>query len=155
MFKLENKSLITIVIIAIVLLIVLNSVIKKIIPDITGLGSKLIDDEEYKKTVSALLNSNMFSPDFYKQFNSIGLMPRSTAETWAKQIRDAWGIFNDDEDAIYDALNQAKSWAQVSQIAEAYSRLYQQDLLSTLEDGLSGSEISYMWNLLRRKPRTL
>ena len=64
-------------------------------------------------------------------------------------------FFNDDEAAINNAFNQAQSQAQISQIADAYSRLYNADLLTTLQNNLSKSEVNQLWNLIRIKPRTV
>ncbi len=156
--NLKTEGWIVLGIIAIVLLFVIKGTLKRIIPDIggafdTGIGSITETNKEFEQAITSM--TELFSPNFYKNFPSVELMPRSTAERLAKQIRDAWGIFNDDEAAISNALNQAQSQAQISQIADAYSRLYNQDLLTVLENGLSKSEINQLWNLLRIKPRTV
>lgn len=137
-----------------VVLIVLGKTLLKKLP---GLGGTPLDPdliEEQKEAAKDIVSSRMFDPLYWKEVPAAKLMPRSAAEMWAKKIKDAWGWFNDDEEQILNALNQAQSYAQVSQIADAYGRLYSKDLFTTFAKNLNRHEINLIWQLLKNKPRT-
>lgn len=106
-------------------------------------------------------NNEGWNPAFYKtRFPyTIMLMTNATAEARAKQIYDAFGFFNDDEDKIYAVFRLLKSKAQLSQLCDAYSRLYKQDLLRRLQtpwhyakDGLTAAEFAIIAGMVQKLP---
>lgn len=109
------------------------------------------EDKEENQAIKQMTLSDAFKPTFWKEFPAIYLMPMSRAQTLARQVEQSWGYFNDDEAQIVDALRQASSQVQISQIAGAYSQLFKEDLLSTLKGGLSDSEMKQIWDILKVK----
>lgn len=124
----------------------------KVFKGITGgMGSIIADREEDEKARVSL--NEVLDPQFYKGVQAIDLLPRSTIETLAHQIEDAWGYFNDDEAEITDAFRSVGTLSQASQIGEAYSRLFGKDLYTDLLHKLSNSELTEIWDILKNKPR--
>lgn len=104
-------------------------------------------DAENEASAKVLGWSPLFYHDVSKKGISAVYKKASAARAIAKEIYDAWGIFNDDEEQVNDAFNKLRNWVQLSQVAEAYSNLAQADLYSDLKARLSRSE----FNVIARK----
>jgi hypothetical protein len=70
----------------------------------------------------------------------------------AEKIHDAWGTFNDDEEAVYAAFRSLRYQTQVASIVDAYKKLYNKDLLTTLKSNLSDSEFNEVIKIISLKP---
>lgn len=92
-----------------------------------------------------------FDPNYW--IDKPGQMSESDATRLASQIHDAWGFWDDDEDAVYGALNAAKNWVQISQVTYAYNQEYGKDLFAKLDDSLNGSEMMKVQEIIERKPK--
>jgi hypothetical protein len=70
----------------------------------------------------------------------------------AEKIHDAWGTFNDDEEAVYAAFRSLRYQTQVASIVDAYKKLYNKDLLTTLKSNLSDTEFNEVVKIISLKP---
>ena len=131
---------------------VLNPILKK-------LGIKQsAEDAEAEKEIKAAETDKAFNADYWriapKPKTIFGATP--SAQQVAQAIYKAFGLFNDNEAAIYSAVKRARTKTMFSQIVSAYRDLYRQDLYTVLKDKLSAKEFSiivkYVINLPDRKP---
>lgn len=82
----------------------------------------------------------------------IKVLTKVGSEFYAKQINNALGLFNDDEQAIFGVFRQIRFKSQVASIVTAYFNLYKKDLLTTLKSKLSESELAEVINIIETKP---
>jgi hypothetical protein len=72
---------------------------------------------------------------------------------WAKQIKDAAGIFNDDEAAIYDVLmNKIRTRGDLYLLGQYFSLQYQQNLIQFLTGILSAEEMEPITKRINKLP---
>ena len=131
----------------------LNPLLKK-------LGLKK-DTEEIEKEQSIIKAEKdaAFSPDYWKVAprpkTIFGASP--SAAQIAKEIKDSWGTFNDDETRIFAAVKRARTKTMFSQLVSAYRDLYKADLYNVFKDKLSESEfftiVKYVKDLPDRQPK--
>lgn len=74
------------------------------------------------------------------------------ADQLARNIENAWGTFNDDEEQVYAQFRAIRFQSQVSSIVDAYKKLYNADLQNTLKSNLSSSEFAVITNIISSKP---
>lgn len=87
-----------------------------------------------------------WNPNFYKSRRGAVLLPASTAATYAKQIFDAYGWFNDDEDAVYRVFSAMKYKTQLSQLADVFAARYSADLYNYIRDFFNDDEMKIVLN---------
>ena len=115
----------------------INPILKKL--GVKKDADALAKDEALKKAET----SAAFSPDYWK----VAARPKlifgasPSAAQVAKEIKDSFGVFNDDESRIYAAVKRARTKTMFSQIVSAYRDLYKADLYSVLKDKLSENEL--------------
>lgn len=83
---------------------------------------------------------------------NIVVLTKAGAEFYAKQINKAFGIVNDDEQAIFGVFRQLRFKSQVASIVTEFFNLYKRDLLTTLKSKLSESELAEIINIIETKP---
>ena len=72
---------------------------------------------------------------------------------WAKQIKDAAGIFNDDEAAIYDVImNKIRTRGDLYLLGQYFSLQYQQNLIQFLTGTLSAEEMEPITKRINKLP---
>ncbi|MEO5889737.1 MAG: hypothetical protein ABIQ31_05755 [Ferruginibacter sp.] len=83
----------------------------------------------------------------------------SKLTAWANQIYKAWGLVNDDEQAIYSVFRLVRSQIELSALCAKYNELYKQDLLLRLrcpwyylKDGLDISEFQEISKIVNKLP---
>lgn len=83
----------------------------------------------------------------------------STAKAAVAKIAAAWGVVNDDEQAIYAVFRDLASQIQLSQICYEYKIKYNKDLLTRLQtpwhyfqDGLSEKEFAVIAAMVKELP---
>lgn len=75
------------------------------------------------------------------------------ADVMAKSLKNATGLFNDDENAIYSIMNQIPSLACLSLLSFRFHALYpKEDLFSFLSKALNGEELETVIFILSKKP---
>jgi hypothetical protein len=87
-----------------------------------------------------------------KPTQTIKLLLYNDSVIKAEKINDAWGTFNDDEEAVYAIFRSLRYQTQVASIVDAYKKLYNKDLLTTLKSNLSDSEFNEVINIIGTKP---
>lgn len=126
------------------------------------LGLTKSDTDKAEAELKAIANSvNGWDPNYYKTLRNISiLLPTDASATvLANQIYKAWGIINDNEQAIYAVFRQIRSQAHLSFLCEKYNKLYKQDLLTRLKtpwhyaaDGLDEIEFLEVAKIVAKLP---
>lgn len=78
--------------------------------------------------------NSYFKPSYYKRVGG-RLIVRAEAERLARQIYNAFGVFQDDFNAVLAAFSRVPSKAAVSFLADVFQQIYKEDLLSFLTNG--------------------
>lgn len=112
-------------------------------------ADKALEDQEKKNNIWAGVASLQKT---IKTTQTIKLLTASDSNIIAKKINNAWGNFNDDEEAVYAAFRGLRYQTQVSSLVDAYKKLYNKDLLTTLKSNLSDSEFNEVINIINTKP---
>lgn len=120
-----------------------------------GAGSKKVKDE--------LTNpESPWKPTFWKNRTVPAiLIRRAEAESYAKKIYDALNWYADDTAAVNGVFTALKTQSQVSFLADVFFQLYNQDLLTYLQEGsdtfpwngLADDELLKLTNLVDRLPK--
>lgn len=100
-----------------------------------------------------------FKPTFYKRTGG-RLITRATAEMFANRIHNAFGLFQDDFNAVFSVFSQVKTKAAISFLADVFQQKYKQDLLTFLTngggilpwDGLSDAQLKQVLELTNKLP---
>jgi len=103
--------------------------------------------------------NSYFKPSYYKRTGG-SLIRRADAERYARQIHSAFGIFQDDFNAIVAVFNRMPSKAAISFLADVFSQIYKEDLLTFLTngggllpwDGLSDNQLKQLIALTNKLP---
>jgi hypothetical protein len=109
-----------------------------------------------QETENLPVSQDYWRPSYYKQI--VGglkatIFTVASADKLAKQIKDAQGFFNDNEEQIFAAFRFCKYKTQVSFLSERFAILYKQDLYTWLRDSvLSKSELSTVLNITSKLP---
>ncbi len=80
----------------------------------------------------------------------------ASAKTYAKDIRDSWGVFDDDEDKIYSVFRALKDQVQVSQVAYQYyidPKSNKINLIDDLKSRLSKDEVGQVLEIVKKMPQ--
>lgn len=101
-----------------------------------------------------------WKPTFYRTQAGARLITRARAELFAKRIHDAFGIFQDDFNAVMSIFSQVPSKAAVSWLSDVFQQKYKQDLLTFLTngggilpwDGLSDAQLKQLLDLTNKLP---
>ncbi len=80
------------------------------------------------------------------------LLKQKEAEAFVKKISDAWGVFNDDEDAIYGVFRALKDQVQVSQVSYWYYQKTKINLIDELRSRLGKEEIAEIVKIAGKLP---
>jgi len=103
--------------------------------------------------------NSYFKPSYYKRTGG-SLIRRADAERYARQIHSAFGIFQDDFNAIIAVFNRMPSKAAISFLVDVFSQIYKEDLLTFLTngggllpwDGLSDNQLKQLLALTNKLP---
>lgn len=112
-------------------------------------ADKALKQQETKYNIWAGLKSMAKAAGTRK---NIVVLTAAGADFNAKQINNAFGVFNDDEEKIYGVFRSLRYKSQVASIVDAFYKLYRKDLLTTLKSKLSGSEFNELIRIIETKP---
>ena len=113
--------------------------------------------QEIKPATAGILASDAFDIDYKEDVvkkvkASSRVLTLSAANSYAKQIHDAWGFWDDDEDAIKSVFRSLKDQVQVSQVAKAYYDKYKINLIDEFNSRLSESEVKEIIEIVKELP---
>jgi len=130
-------------------------------PLLKFLGLK--DNEDEKAVENVITNGgsdNPFNPSFYKAAPAgAKLITVASAKQLAAIIYNAFGAFNDDEDAVFGVFRALGYQSQVSFLADIFQQTYKVDLLKYLlggnwpQDRLSAEDVNQIIQIVRSKPK--
>lgn len=116
---------------------------RDIAPDSVGLVESKAFDIRYWETVGKKLAKPMY------------MLTVASARAFAKDIRDSWGIFDDDENKIYSVFRALKDHVQVSQVAYQYymdPKGNKINLIDDLKSRLSKEEVGLALDIVKKMP---
>lgn len=147
-----NPKLLIYIGITVVILIVIYLVLKRVGLIKTRVEKQAIAEKKKintdRKIIQTLVSrSDYFKPSFYKNRPIGELISEGEAKKYAEQIEDSWGLLNDDEEQIFDAFRALTSKAQVSQVADQYSKEFKADLAGELIDKLGKKELQIVYDI--------
>lgn len=104
---------------------------------------------------------SFWNPNFYKAGPAGTLLLKvATADDLAKQIYDAIGLFDDDEEAVIAVFKSLRTQSQASFLAERFSLIYHADLLTWLrgsgywpKDRLSDADVKQITDYVTKLPK--
>lgn len=82
-----------------------------------------------------------------------------TATQWASEIYNAFGVFNDNEEQVFNVFRRCKTRANASYIAYAFGLKYGEDLLKFLrggwwpQDRLSDADVNEITKFINKLPK--
>lgn len=83
---------------------------------------------------------------------TIKVLTVAGADSYAKQINNAFSVFGDDEEQIFGVFRNLRFKTQVGSLVTAYFKLFKKDLLTELKSKLSESEFATIINIIETKP---
>lgn len=109
------------------------SVIKKIL-----IFLHIWDDPKSTALDQAAIDPNSFwRPDFWRKSQNYSYtIDTPTAQAYAKEIYDAFGAFDDNEDQAIGVFRRLRTKANLSFLADVFNQVYGQDLLTFLRGGI-------------------
>ena len=119
--------------------------------------NKIIDTEsrsifaEIVKDEKDFKNAPYWLPEYHIKADYMYLIPTFEAKQKAEKIKKAWGVFNDDEEAIFTIFEQTQSKTNVSQIADEYRKLTGKTLIRDLIEKLSFEELATVRQIMKNK----
>ena len=116
---------------------------RDIAPDSAGLVESNAFDIRYWENTGKKVKKPMY------------MLTASSAKLYAKDIRDSWGVFDDDEDKIKGVLRALKDQVQVSQVAHQYylSSTEKINLIDDLRSRLSQEEVGEILEIVKKLPQ--
>lgn len=116
-------------------------------PGTKNVSQQIIDPNSYWK------------PPYYKRKGGL-IIKRAFAEQLSRQIHNAFGIFQDDFNAVMAAFSQIKTKSGVSFLADVFQQIYKEDLLTFLTngggilpwDGLSDNQLNSLLSFTNKLP---
>lgn len=115
---------------------------RDIAPDSVGLIESNAFDIRYWETIGKKLGKPIY------------MLTVASAKGFAKDIKDAWGIFDDDENKIYGVFRALKDQVQVSQVAYQYymAATDKINLIDDLKSRLSSDEVGQALSIVKKLP---
>lgn len=118
-----------------------------------------------KNLDDASTNPNSFwNPNFWRTVkpdaaNWTYAIDITTAQEWLKDLRNAFGAFNDNEEQAIAVFRRCRTQANCSFLADIFNRTYNEDLLTWLrggwwpQDRLSDADVNTINNYISRLPK--
>lgn len=141
-----NKKLIILyIIIALVLLFVLTKVLKRF--GILKSDEKILQE----KQANEIRTLDYFNPSYYlgKSFKQLST---NEAEKFARDLKKGVRSFGTNEEEIYSTFKKLPNRISISQVAEAYYRIYNEDLQSRLLNEMRDKEKAILFNIIKALP---
>lgn len=120
-------------------LLLFNTVSKTINELLATFG--LARDVEGKQIDAEIVNP--YSPFSYRSFlaaiptgTQVVYLTNNSAKALAKKLYDAFGVFNDDEEAAIGVFKALKNQVQAAQLSRVFFETYGMDILKFLEGGI-------------------
>jgi hypothetical protein len=115
---------------------------RDIAPDSVGLVESNAFDIRYWETVGKKIGKPMY------------MLTSASSKAFAKDIKDSWGIFDDDENKIYGVFRALKDQVQVSQVAYQYynSSTDKINLIDDLKSRLNTDEVGQVLAIVKALP---
>lgn len=117
---------------------------RDIAPDSIGLVESNAFDIRYWENIGKKLKKPMY------------MLTVASAKSYAKDIRDSWGVFDDDEDKIKSVFRAMKDQVQVSQVAFQYyndPKAGKINLIDDLKSRLSKDEVGEVLEIVKKLPQ--
>lgn len=82
-------------------------------------------------------------------------VPKTFFVDAARDIKESFGVFNDDEARIIRSLKRARTQQEINLIARSYSALFRKDLFYDLNDRLNKKELAPIYQYILKLPNEI
>lgn len=115
----------------------------------------LVSDPTETRNLTQLETENYFDPDYYKQFlaNSPLILTDNDTKNYIDKLYNAYGIFNDNEAAVYGVFEALKTKSQVSWLSGKFFIKYGVSLKEYLRSFLNDSEMAKVASIINKLPK--
>lgn len=129
-------------------------------PLLEALGLKDTKEEKDAERLKQQTEGAAYEKDYWNPGYIAGrqamLLTDASARALTKQLWDAAGIFNDDEEQIYAVFRSLKYRSQVAFLAFYFAKLYKKDLYTWLRDSvLNKEELATVLSITNKLPSGL
>lgn len=108
---------------------------------------------ETQAQMQQLSTGNYFDPDYWRTGGAgTLLLTVGAAQNYAAILKNAKGILNDDESAVYGVFQSLKTRSQVSFLAMVFFQQYGQSMLGFLQSFLNESEMTTVAKITNKLP---
>jgi len=143
-------------VIAVIIIIFLTSILKKL-----GIF-KSAEDKKNIADAKSINETKYFDPTYYKTVGAFKPIGKNMALTYAQKLKVATRGVGTDESMVYDVFNSIYNKTNISEIAEAYYLEYSgfmsklinttNDLKVDLLNDMSDAELSQLWDIINSLP---
>ena len=108
---------------------------------------------ETQAQMQQLSTGNYFDPDYWRTGGAgTLLLTVGAAQNYAAILKNAKGVFNDDESAVYGVFQSLKTRSQVSFLAMVFFQQYGQSMLGFLQSFLNETEMTTVAKITNKLP---
>lgn len=94
-----------------------------------------------------------YAPQVFNGTKNLGGISQAGFLDLAKRIDDSKGLFNDDEDTLYDVFRSISTQWQLSFLAAIFSAYYKKDLFLYLKSFLNANELNSLLSMIKNYPQ--
>lgn len=104
-----------------------------------------------KRVIEIEQSGDIWSTRFWQNYPAKQYSDQQ-AQNLAGHIKNSMTFLGDDEARIFGVFRQLNYQTNVSQISDAYTKLYGRDMHSDLRDALSSKEMNEVYDIISLKP---
>lgn len=116
----------------------------------------LIPDKQKEQRETGQLFADYTNPRYLQELlkkpGKTALLTQASAQKLAEMIYKSKGIFNDDEEQLYQVVKAFKYKSQISQVAGNFAAMYKKDLAAYLQSFLNENELSKIFDFWQKLP---
>lgn len=110
------------------------------------------EEKDGKEHIKNSINKNYWQPYYYQQFPNSVRLTTTEANRLANQLFHANGFFSYREQNAFSVIGQLRSKAQLSQIAEAFTRVKRFNLRAWLTEKMDPEHFTTLVSMIERLP---
>jgi len=112
----------------------------------------LVSDRKESNDLQQLNNEDYFNPNYWQRKLPAKIITESFSRKYSDDIYNAYGFFNDDENAVYGVFEQMKTKSQVSYLSYKFYQYYNRSLIEYLRSFLNDSEMAKIAAIINKLP---
>ncbi len=133
----------------VVLLYVVTMVMKRF--GIIQSGSEKREDKRNDKAANDIITSDLLNPNYHKG-KLFTPLPDSMVDKFARQLGSALRWWGTNEALVYSTYKSYFNKMNISQVAEKYYEIYDEDLRAAIANDLSNEEMGVLAQIIKTLP---